>query len=251
MDMDGVLWRGEMVLPGMLDWIAWLREQDIPFVLATNNSSKTPQDYVVKLGKLGVAGVEARQIITSGTTTADYLKRHYPAGAPVHVLGGDGLRAVVTEAGFVVADEADVVVVGLDPQLTYPKLKAAALLLRRGAAYIASNVDRTIPTPEGLAPGAGSLVAALSAASDREPIIMGKPHPAMFETALARLGTTPETALMIGDRLDTDIAGAKSCGMITALVLSGVATREDLAASAVQPDAVYEDLAALVAQARA
>jgi 4-nitrophenyl phosphatase len=245
MDMDGVVWRGDTLLPGALDWFAWLRSRGIPFVLATNNSSKSPQDYLSRLDRIGVTNVETWQIVTSGTTTADYLKRHYPAGAPVHVLGGDGLRTVVTDAGFMLADEANVVVVGLDPQLTYQKLKAATLLLRRGADYIASNVDRTFPASDGLAPGAGSIVAALSTASDREPVIMGKPHPAMFETALARLGTPAETTLMIGDRLDTDVAGAQRCGIMTVLVLSGVATREDLASSPVQPDAVFENLAAL------
>ncbi len=246
MDMDGVIWRGDTFLPGALEWFDWLRNHQVPFVLATNNSSKTPQDYVSKLTKMEVSGIEPWQIITSGTTTADTLKRRYAPGTPIHVLGGDGLRAVVTDAGFVVADDAMVVVVGLDPQLTYQKLKTATLLLRRGADYIASNVDRTLPTLEGLTPGAGSIVAALSAASDREPEIMGKPYPAMYETALSRLGTQARETLMIGDRLDTDIAGAYALGMQTVLVLSGVATRDDVNTSRLQPTVVFEDLAGLV-----
>jgi 4-nitrophenyl phosphatase len=245
MDMDGVLWRGDELLPGVTRWFALLQQQQIPFVLATNNSAKTPADYVHKLERLSIGGVTERQIITSGTTTVDYLQRHYARGTAVHVLGGDGLRALVAGAGFTLADSAHVVVVGIDTHLTYDKLKRAALLLRAGADFIGTNDDRSIPTPEGLAPGAGSILAALRAATDREPLVMGKPHAPMFETALTLLGCPPERTLMIGDRLDTDIAGAHAAGLQTALVLTGVATRADVAASRVQPDNVYVDLAAM------
>jgi len=245
MDMDGVLWRGDELLHGVGRWFALLQQHQTPFVLATNNSAKTPADYVHKLERLGISGVAERQIITSGTTTVDYLQRHYTRGTAIHVLGGDGLRALVAGAGFTLADTAQLVVVGIDPQLTYDKLKRAALLLRAGADFIGTNDDRSIPTPEGLAPGAGSILAALRAATDREPLVMGKPHAPMFATALALLGSTPERTLMIGDRLDTDIAGAHAAGLRTALVLTGVATRADVAASSIQPDQVYVDIAAI------
>jgi 4-nitrophenyl phosphatase len=245
MDMDGVLWRGDQALPGIHRWFTWLRARQTPFVLATNNSMKTPEDYVRKLGKFGVEAVETRQILTSGTTTMDYLRRHYAAGTSVHILGGDGLRELVTQAGFTLSDVASVVVVGLDTSLTYDKLKQAAMLIRDGATFIATNVDRTIPTPDGLAPGGGSIVAALRAASDAEPLVMGKPHPPMFEAALHLLGRSAQQTLMIGDRLDTDITGAKALGIHTALVLTGVSTQEDLAKSAVQPDHIFTDLEAL------
>lgn len=246
MDMDGVVWRGDTLLPGAAQWFRQLQDSGIPFALATNNSSKTPADYIIKCARFGIHGITPQQIITSGTATIAYLQRHYPAGTAVHVLGGDGLRAVVREAGFVVAEDAPVVVVGLDPQLTYEKLKRATFLLRAGAEYVASNVDPTIPLADGLAPGAGSLVAALSTASGRTPTVMGKPNAPMFEAALSVLGTSAAQTLMVGDRLDTDIAGAKALGIQAALVLSGVATRADLVSSAVQPDAVYDDLAALM-----
>jgi 4-nitrophenyl phosphatase len=249
MDMDGVLWRGDEALPGVLRWFAWIRGRGLPFALATNNSMKTPADYVQKLAKVGIEGVQERQILTSGTTTVDYMHRHYPAGTAVHILGGDGLRTLMTEAGYVVADEAPVVIVGLDTSLTYEKLRRASALLRNGAAFIGTNADPTIPTPSGLAPGGGSIVAALRTASDVEPIIMGKPNAPMFEAAVGLLETAPEQTLMIGDRLDTDIAGGRAAGFKTVLVLTGVATREKLATSAVQPDGVYEDLEALAAAA--
>lgn len=246
-DMDGVLWTGDMPLPGLDAFFELLRARSLRFALATNNSSKSPQDYVHKLERLGVQGIAAEQILTSGTTTISYLQARYPSGAPMHILGGDGLRQVVQEAGYTLADsDALAVIVGLDPQLTYDKLKRAALLIRGGAAFIATNVDATIPMPEGLAPGAGSLVAALQTATETEPVIMGKPYPPMFEAALRLLGTAPHETLMIGDRLNTDIEGARRLGLQTALVLTGVATRTEAAASAPPPDFIYDNLAALV-----
>ncbi len=247
-DMDGVLWRGDEPLPGMADFFQMLRDRNLPFVLATNNSMKAPSDYVAKLAKLGVPDVAVEHILTSSTTTVSYLKANYPAGTPVHVLGGDGLRQVMQAGGFTLDDTAPkAVVVGLDTNLTYEKLKKASFLIRNGAAFIATNQDDTIPTPEGLAPGAGSLVAALKASTGKQPLVMGKPDAPMFEAALRLLGTNPSETLMIGDRLNTDITGASLLGFKTALVLSGVATRAEAEISTIKPDGIYAHLAALLA----
>lgn len=247
-DMDGVLWRGDEPLPGLIEFFDTLRQRAIPFVLATNNSSKAPSDYVKKLAHLGVHDIREDQILTSGTTAVIYLKNQYALGTPLHVLGGDGLRHLLTEAGFTLADTgAQAVVVGLDPQLTYEKLKRAALLIRGGAAFIATNADATIPSPDGLAPGAGTIVAALKTATDITPLEMGKPHAPMFEAALRLLGTSAENTLMIGDRLNTDIAGAQAVGLQTALVLTGVATRADVEKTGVKPNGIYVDLPELLA----
>jgi 4-nitrophenyl phosphatase len=198
---------------------------------------------------MGVPDVLPEQIVTSGTAAASYLGLHFLPGTRVHVLGGDGLRQVITEAGFTLADEgAAAVVVGLDPALTYDKLKRAAFLIRGGAKFIATNDDATFPTPEGLAPGAGSLVAALRTATDRQPdATMGKPHAPMFEAALRMLETSPTATLMIGDRLNTDIEGALHLGLRTAIVLTGVSTRAEVDASPVKPDGIYADLEVLLA----
>lgn len=247
MDMDGVLWRGEMMLPGVDEFFALLRGRGLPFALATNNSSKTPADYVTKLAGMGIHGVEERQIVTSGTATMDYLRSHYPAGISIHVIGGDGLKRMIAEAGFVLGDEASVVVAGIDVHLTYEKLKQANRLIRGGADFIGTNADASIPTAEGFAPGAGSILAALRTASSREPLVIGKPGTPMFEAALKTLGTTPATTLMIGDRLDTDIRGAQSAGLKAALVLTGVATLADVEAGTIKPDGVFEGLPALMA----
>ncbi len=242
-DMDGVLWRGDEPLKGMDQFFALLHEAQIPFMLATNNSSKTRTDYVNKLAKMGVTTVTESNIVTSGTATVDFLLREYPIGADVQVLGGAGLHHMLKEAGFPLVERgAEVVVVGLDFALTYEKIKRAVLDIRDGARFIATNPDPTFPSPEGLIPGNGALVAAVQTATDTPPEFMGKPYPPMFETALATMGTEPAHTLMIGDRINTDIQGAVELGMPTALLLSGVTTTDDMVASEIQPTVAYEGI---------
>lgn len=247
MDMDGVLWRGDQILPGVGAFFDFLQRQGLPFVLATNNSAKAPADYVSKLSGMGIHGVSAGQIVTSGTATVDYLLTRYPVGTAIHVLGGDGLMALISGAGYVLSDDAGIVVSGIDIHLTYDKLKRAALLIRRGADFIGTNADASIPVADGLAPGSGSILAALKTATDVEPLVIGKPGKPMFEAARHALGTAPENTLMIGDRLNTDIHGAQQAGLKAALVLTGVATVEDVEVGLVKPDGVYTDLPALMA----
>jgi 4-nitrophenyl phosphatase len=246
-DMDGVLWRGDEPLPGMDAFFALLHEADIPFMLATNNSSKTRTDYIHKLAKMGVTTVAESNIITSGTATIDFLLREYPIGADVQVLGGAGLHQMMQEAGFPLVEQgAEVVVVGLDFDVTYDKIKRAVLDIRAGARFIATNPDPTFPSPEGQIPGNGALVAAVQTGAGTPPEFMGKPHAPMFETALAAMGTDPAHTLMIGDRLNTDIQGAAALGMPTALLLSGVTTQDDLITSDIQPTIAYEGVGDVV-----
>lgn len=247
-DMDGVLWRGDEPLPGMHDLFAILRQRGIPIVLATNNSTKSQAEYIQKLQQMGVNSLSESQIVTSGTATASYLQKQYPAGTPVFVLGGDGLRHILQSAGFSIErDAARVVVVGADFNLTYDNLKRATYLIRDGADFIGTNIDATFPLPDGLAPGAGSIIAAVATATGATPQIIGKPAAAMFQSALEVLGTNAYETLMIGDRLNTDIEGAMQAGLKAALVLTGVTTPAELAASGLEPDGVYEDLPALLA----
>lgn len=247
MDMDGVIWRGDELLPGAVALFDWLRARGLPFAAATNNSAKSPADYVKKLAGLGIHGISEDQILTSGRVTVSYLIQNYPAGTPVYIVGGDGLKQMVARAGFELSDAGRVVVVGIDFDVTYNKLKRATQLIRGGAAFIGTNGDKTFPMSDGLVPGAGSIIAAIQTAVGREPLMMGKPNRPMFEAALNLLGTAAASTLMIGDRLDTDIDGAKAAGLRTALVLTGVTTRAELAASASQPDHVYHDLTELIA----
>ncbi len=249
MDMDGVLWRGNNPLPGLVPFFEMLRERQLPFVLATNNSRTSPSNYVKKLESKGVPGVKEEQIVTSGTATAGYLRTVYPEGTRIHIVGEDGLCEVLEKAGFSLAlHDVQIVVAGIDFEITYDKLRRATLLIRDGAEFIGTNPDVTFPSPEGLVPGTGSILAALQAATDVKPTIIGKPNLPMFETALHQLETSPDSTLMIGDRLGTDILGAQRAGMKTALVLTGVTGRAELAESDVQPDGVYEGLSELVAE---
>jgi len=249
MDLDGVLWRGSVPLPGAAAWLKYLRDHGIPFALATNNSSKAPADYAAKFIELGLGEIAPAQVITSGIAAAAHLQAAYPAGSHIHVLGGDGLRALVSGAGMVVDEEPTTppvaVVVGIDLALTYAKLKRAALLIRAGADFIGTNADATFPLPDGLAPGAGSLLAALHTATGSTPLIMGKPNPPMFMAALKHLATDAAHTLMIGDRLDTDIMGAARIGLRTALVLTGVTTAADAAVASTRPEAAFADLPGL------
>jgi 4-nitrophenyl phosphatase len=165
----------------------------------------------------------------------------------VYVIGEQALLDSLRDGGFeLVERDADAVVVGLDRALTYQKLERATLEIRRGAKFIATNRDHTLPTEKGLIPGAGSIIAALVAATDVEPIVIGKPGHPMFELALAITRTNPETTAMLGDRLDTDIDGAAELGLTTILVLTGVSTRADAEQNRAKPDVIVDDLPTLV-----
>lgn len=243
LDMDGVLWRGEEALPGIAELFTAARAHGLPCALATNNSARTPASYVEKLAKMGVADIPSAHILTSGVVTLAHLREHFPAAAALHVLGEDGLREILSVAGFrLVEREAAAVVVGLDRQVSYRKLTNAMRCLQEGAAFIATNNDSSYPTPKGLAPGAGSLVAALAYASGRQPTNIGKPAAPLFQAALAVLGTDAARTLMIGDRLETDILGANNLGMPTALVMTGVTTPRLLQKSQIKPNLVYDGL---------
>lgn len=245
-DMDGVLWRGDDKLPAMEEFFVFLREQNIPFVLATNNSGRHTDNYIQKLAKMGVPNIQPQELVTSATATVDYLKQRYPNGARLFVIGNEGLFQTLQEADFVIADSnVDAVVAGLDFNFTYAKARQATLLIRNeGASFIGTNPDTTFPSPAGLVPGAGSVIGMLQLTTDVEPVIIGKPKKAMFEVALERLGTRPEETLMLGDRLNTDIEGAYHTGLKTALILTGVNTRDDI--DTIQPDYIVDDLPALM-----
>lgn len=246
-DMDGVLWRGETPLPGLHDFFALLEARRIPYVLATNNASKTPEQYVEKLARMGIV-THTEHVLNSATAAADYLATQATPGAPVYPIGGPGIREALRSHGFTLTegDHADYVVVGWDRDLTWRKLATATLLIRNGAGFIAANPDRTFPMEDGLVPGNGAQVAALITATDVTPVMAGKPGPLLYERALARMGVAPEATLVIGDRLDTDILGGLRLGMPTALVLSGITQADELPASPIHPDVVFDDLAALV-----
>lgn len=241
-DIDGVLYRGNTALPGAQPFISWLTGRGLPFLLLTNNSTLDSPAYERKLAAMGIQ-VPAEQILTSGEATADYLARNYPPGARVFIVGENGLETNVASRGFrVVPRDPEIVLVGMDRRLTYDKLATAALAIRAGARFVATNPDRTLPTEEGEVPGAGAIVAALAAATDREPLMIGKPEPAMLELALTRLGQAPERTAMLGDRLETDILGGQRVGMLTILVLTGAAREAPPADAQTRPNWAFADL---------
>jgi 4-nitrophenyl phosphatase len=246
-DMDGVLWRGDAPMNGLHEFFEWLHTRQILFALATNNSRRTQADYVAKLAKMGVTGVQEQHIMTSGIATAHYLQTRFATGTPIFVVGGVGLRHEIESAGFVLSDEnVEAVVVGLDLEFTYAKARQAMRHLMDGAIFVGSNDDKALPLEDGLAPGAGSILAMLQTATGKTPIVMGKPNRAMFDAVLKQMNVAPQHTLMIGDRLNTDIEGAHHVGLRTALVLTGVDTRATAQAYPIQPDAIFEDLAELV-----
>jgi len=243
--MDGVLYRESDPMPGLVGFFDALRRRGIRFVLATNNSTRTPEQYVAKMAGMGVS-ITPADLITSAQATAAYLRQIARPGAPLYAIGQDGLTVALLEAGFVLqAHHAEFVVVGMDMGLTYDKLKTATLLIRGGAQFIGTNPDATLPTPEGQAPGAGALLAAVQTASGVAPTVIGKPAPTMFQQAMARLGATPADTAALGDRLETDILAAQRTGIPSLLVLSGATDRALLATSSIQPDLVFEDIADL------
>jgi 4-nitrophenyl phosphatase len=245
-DMDGVLWRGDEPMPGLNEFFAFLRQKRVGFVLATNNASRTPEQYVAKLARFGVE-VSPECVLTSAQAAAAYLATIAPPGTRVYAIGEEGVRRALEQQGFVLADErAAYVVVGWDRQLTWDKLATAALLIHAGAGFIGTNPDTNFPTGQGPVPGNGAQLAALEMATGVAPVVVGKPEPRMYEEALRRMGAHSDTTAVLGDRLSTDIAGGVRAGLTTVLVLSGITTEADLAASPVKPDLVCADIKDLV-----
>lgn len=244
-DMDGVLWLGNVPLPGLVDFFDFLAEKSIPFVLATNNASKTPEEYMEKLAGFGVT-VSKDRILTSSLATAAYLQRQLKPGATVYAVGQSGLKQAMRDAGFRLIEDAsepaEVVVAGVDFTLTYDKLKYATLLIRRGARFVGTNGDVTYPAEEGQLPGAGAILAAIQAATGQEPLLIGKPKPFMFEMAVDKMGSGPEQTATLGDRLETDILGGQLAGLRKILVTSGVDNEESIREKGITPDLIYSGI---------
>ena len=246
LDLDGVLYRWPEPIDGAADAVRSLRDAGKRIAFVTNNASRTPAQVVERLTSVGV---DARpdEIVTSALATATLLAER--GFGSVFVVGEEGLLEALRDAGIRVvdasADGVDVVVVGFDRGADYTKLKDASVLVERGASLVASNADPSFPAPGGESwPGAGALLAAIETTTGTRGEVVGKPEPALFERALASAGGG--RPLVVGDRLDTDIAGADRLGWDSALVLTGAARREDVERSQWKPTFVVDDLAALV-----
>ncbi|MCD6520467.1 MAG: HAD family hydrolase [Anaerolineae bacterium] len=245
-DMDGVLYRGKTGLPGGPELISFLEEQGIKYLLVTNNSTLTPEQFVERLDKMGIH-VSEDLIMTSGVATASYLATLAPPGTKVNVVGEEALVSEIKKRGFIIAGrDAEYVVCGWDKTITFEKLKIATLAIRDGATFIGTNPDKTYPLEKDIIPGAGSILAALIAATDVQPIIVGKPEPIILEQSMRVLGAKPEETAILGDRLETDILGGHRAGITTILVLTGISSAEEAAHYEAPPDFIFEDLPALI-----
>jgi 4-nitrophenyl phosphatase len=251
LDMDGVLWRGETPMPGLVGFFATLKRLGLGYALATNNASKTIAQYEEKLGRFGVT-VDPYYILTSSEATASYVEQEMGAETAVYIIGEDGLYEAFGRRGFPIVTmqevaggaTADLVVYGFNRHLTYNELAQGTLLVQRGARLIGTNPDVTFPHESGLMPGAGATQAFLEAATGVAATVIGKPGRIMFEEALQRLGGTTADTAMVGDRLNTDIAGGKAAGLTTILVLSGISTAAE-AANGMQPDYIFANIGEL------
>jgi glycerol 3-phosphatase-2 len=224
LDVDGTVIRGAETVPEAPDVINELRQAGYAVQFVTNNASRTPDEIAEHLTALGVP-TAAADIVTSGQAAGALLANRLPPDAAVLIVGADALAAEVRLVGLTpvtAASEDPVAVVqGHSPRTGWTQLAEACLAIRGGAMWVACNVDRTLPTERGLLPGNGAMVAALQAATDREPTVAGKPARPLLDTAMERAGA--QRPLVVGDRLDTDIAGARSAELDSLLVLSGVA----------------------------
>jgi len=228
LDLDGVLMLGSDAVPGAQSALKKLRGYGLRIRIITNNSTKSRSALRRHLFENGFV-VEEEELITSASGTAHYLKERF-GGGRVYVIGEEGLAEELDRAGFdLVPDEsADFVVVGLDRNFTYKKLAIALNALRKGARFIATNEDATLPVEFGAMPGAGAMVAALIWCSQKKPeAVIGKPNLFLFEQAIRELETKPEETLLVGDRLETDILGGNDLGFFTVLVLTGASTEKD------------------------
>jgi 4-nitrophenyl phosphatase len=246
-DLDGVVYTGRQAIPGAAGFLGQARQRGMPFLLVTNNSTAAPEQVAERLAGMGIQ-VRLEEILTSAQAAMAYVRAHSDGQVRVLVVGETGLRSAAEAEGLEVADDQpNWVVAGLDRGFDYQKLARATRAIRGGARFVASNADALLPIEGGeVLPGAGSIVAAIRAATGVDPVVVGKPEPAMFEAGLQKLGgLQPGQVAMVGDRLDTDIDGGRAAGLRTILVLTGVTTRALLAAASIQPDAVADDLASV------
>ena len=250
LDMDGVLWKSDAPIGDLPAIFKQIEARGLKYVFATNNGTKTPEQYAEKLAAFGLK-VEPRQVVTSSLAIAHMLEQKFLAGTKVFMIGEDGVYQALHEKGFEVLDVenapgAQVVVMGLDRAITFDKMREATLLVRRGVPFYATNPDKTFPTPRGEIPGAGAWISVVTTATDVEPVYAGKPYPYMMELSLEILDTKKEETLVVGDRLETDIAAGQAVGCPTALVLSGVSTREQAQTWSPKIDVITPDLPTLI-----
>ena len=248
-DMDGVIYHGNKILPGVAEFIDWLHREKKEFLFLTNNSGSTPKELQQKLARMGL-DVPEKHFYTSALATAAFLKEQSP-GCSVYVIGEAGLLNALYDAGITMNDvNPDYVVIGEGKAYSLDTLTKATNLVMRGAKLIGANSDLSGPIENGIAPACRALVAPIEMATGTQAYFCGKPNPLMMRTGLRLLGCHSSEAVMVGDRMDTDVISGMESGMSTILVLSGVSTRETLRTFAYRPSMVLDGVGDIVKQAQ-
>jgi glycerol 3-phosphatase-2 len=248
-DLDGVVWLGGEPVPGSVAALAELRSRGIPLVFLTNDPRGSRAEYAARLTQIGVEVSEAA-IVTSGSALASLVAEQESVGTTAFVIGSPSLKRELERVGLRLLDgeagrEADVVAVGGHPGFDYEELRIASQAVRRGASFYAAGRDATFPMPDGPWPATGAILAAVETAAGTRAVSAGKPEAHIFEVARALLPDCRRVAI-VGDRLDSDIAGGRRAGLTTVLVLTGTTSRADLESAEIEPDVVLDDLARLV-----
>ncbi len=244
-DLDGVVYRGNELLPGALDFVNWLTTYEKKYLFLTNNSFATGEQVLAKLARMGIT-TDTSHLLTAGQAAVQNIARRIPGGS-VYVVGEQPLMDLVQAQGLSVVPsesaEADAVLVGLDRYFDYQKMANAADAIRAGALFVTINRDPVLPVAGGFLPGCGSLAAAIECASGASPEIVGKPEPMLLLEAMQLLNSRPDETVMVGDGLAIDILAGQNAGTHTLLVLSGSSSRADVERSTLKPDHIYLDLA--------
>ena len=247
LDMDGTIYLDQTLFPGTIPFLDGLRAGGGRYLFLTNNSSRSVDAYIAKLDRMGIPAVREDFLTSVDALIAGLSKR--PPYRKCYAFGTRTFRQQLAEAGIPITDhleeDIDCLLIGFDTELAFQKLEDACILLNRGVDFIAANPDWVCPTWYGSVPDCGSVCEMLFRATGRRPRFIGKPEPAMALLALERTGFAPEEAVMVGDRLYTDIASGVNAGIDTVFVLSGEGTMADLEASEVKPTWIFDDIAAL------
>lgn len=241
-DMDGVLVRGSTIVPGAAEFVKRLRDQEIPFLILTNNSQYTPRDLQVRLAYIGL-DVPKESIFTSALATAQFLHSQHPSGR-AYVIGESGLTTALHDIDYIITDQdPEYVVLGETTTYSFQRITQAIRFILNGARFIATNPDPMGPGEGGTVPATGAVAALISAATGIKPYYIGKPNPLMMRTALRKLNAHSEETVMIGDRMDTDMISGIESGLRTILVLTGVTSREQVERFPYRPTWIRDSVA--------
>ena len=248
-DMDGVIYHGNRLLPGVKEFVDWLYREEKNFLFLTNSSERSPKELQQKLRRMGL-DVDESHFYTSALATARFISSQAP-GCSAYVIGGAGLIMALHDEGITMNDvDPDYVIIGEGNSYNYENILRAVRLVLKGARLIGTNSDLTGPSEDGIIPACRAMIAPIELATGKTAYFVGKPNPLMMRTGLKMLHCHSAEAVMVGDRMDTDVISGMESGMSTVLVLSGVSTRETIKTYAYRPSMVLNGVGDIVSFAR-